>query len=313
MDLYDRRLLYELDKDASQSLSRLAKKLQRSKQFVAYRLKRLEEEVILGYQAIVDMSKMGYFAFRVYIKFRQMMKDDEKAFVEHLKNKAPHIWTIIKAHGRWDYALVIGVTNAHQFHETWDQVQVFQDFLRGHRVALYAPIHNFNKTFGIKDADIVERTYGTSSSEEVSEKDKEILHIYSNNVRMPLSDIAQKVGVSPDTVRRKIKSLEERGIIVGYKLMLDHRKLALTAYQVDMLLKTVDRKREMREYCRKHPAIYQINDTIGGATFEIEVLVADFTELLEVIDEFRERFDDVIADINHFEFSTFLTLRYLSA
>ena len=49
IDLYDKKLLYELDKDSSIGLAQLSKKLRRSKQFILYRMKKLEEakEVLL--------------------------------------------------------------------------------------------------------------------------------------------------------------------------------------------------------------------------------------------------------------------------
>src|SRR3989338_5915483 len=125
LDLYDRKLLYELDKDASQSISRLAKKLRRSKQFILYRMKKFEEEkIITGYQAIVDMSKLGYFTFRVYFKFQQMTKGEEEKFMSYTKNNLDKVWTITSMHGKWDCALFLGVNSINELHETWDNIML---------------------------------------------------------------------------------------------------------------------------------------------------------------------------------------------
>ena len=79
IDLYDKKLLYELDKDSSISLNSLSNKLRKSKQFILYRIRQLEEsKIITGYNAIVDMSKLGYFTFRVYLKFQNSDEDDIK-------------------------------------------------------------------------------------------------------------------------------------------------------------------------------------------------------------------------------------------
>ena len=86
LDLYDKKLLYELDKNSSIELSELSKKLRRSKQFILYRMKQLEESnIITGYNAIVDMSKLGYFSFRVYFKFQQTTIEDGSRFVDYVK------------------------------------------------------------------------------------------------------------------------------------------------------------------------------------------------------------------------------------
>ena len=110
IDLYDKRLLYELDKNSTINLAELSNKLKRSKQFILYRMKKLEEaRIITGYHAIIDMSKLGYFTFRVYFKFQQTTEEDGKKFVEHIKNNLPQVWTITSMHGKWDYALFLGV------------------------------------------------------------------------------------------------------------------------------------------------------------------------------------------------------------
>ena len=60
IDKFDRILLQELDRDASQPLHQLAKKLRRSKQFVSFRIKRMEQEgIITGYTALLDLLALG--------------------------------------------------------------------------------------------------------------------------------------------------------------------------------------------------------------------------------------------------------------
>jgi len=82
LDKYDKKLLYELDKKANLPLSVLASKLHRSKQVILYRMKKLEEDgIITGYHAIVDMAKLGYFSFRIYLRFHQTTEEEEKQFV----------------------------------------------------------------------------------------------------------------------------------------------------------------------------------------------------------------------------------------
>src|SRR3989338_3156447 len=101
---YDKKILYELDKQSNIPLSELAKKLQRSKPFVLYRMNRLEQEgIITSYNAIIDMAAFGYFSFRVYLKFRQTTKEDGEEFVQCVKKKYPQVWTITSVHGKWDY------------------------------------------------------------------------------------------------------------------------------------------------------------------------------------------------------------------
>ncbi|HIH38603.1 Lrp/AsnC family transcriptional regulator [Candidatus Woesearchaeota archaeon] len=314
LDQYDRRLLYELDKDSSTSLPVLAKTLKRSKQFILYRMKRLEQSgVITGYHAIIDMAKLGYFTFRVYVKFQQMTKAQGELFVAHVRKHLDQVWTITSMHGKWDYALFLGVRRISEFHTIWDQIMLsYKEHIKKYNVAVYAPIINFNRMFFYdRPYQPVERVYGDGDMVPLKEHDWEIIELFANNVRLSSLAIAQQLKMSADTVRRRIKELEKTKIIVGYKIGLGLEQLGYAGYRVDLELLSTKRNKEIFEYCKQHKNIYQINRSIGGADFEIEVIVKNLPHLLSLIDEMKQQFPEVIRDVDYFGFSTFHILKYI--
>ena len=69
LDLKDRKILYELDVDARQSLAEIGKKVGLSKEVVNYRIKRLEkEEVIIRYSTIIDLFRIGLKKYKLYLR-----------------------------------------------------------------------------------------------------------------------------------------------------------------------------------------------------------------------------------------------------
>lgn len=59
----------------------------------------------------------------------------------------------------------------------------------------------------------------------LDEIDRRIIYRLSQDARnTPASDIADEMGVSPGTVRNRIKKLEDRGIIRGYHADIDYEK-----------------------------------------------------------------------------------------
>ena len=119
LDLFDKKIVYELEKDSSQSISKIAKKIKRSKEFVNFRIRRLEKEkIILGYSAIVDMSRLGYFTFRIYLKWQNMTEEQKQEFYNKIKVKE-NVWTTTVLHGKWDFAFFMGVKSTAKFHEIW--------------------------------------------------------------------------------------------------------------------------------------------------------------------------------------------------
>ncbi|MFH1237645.1 MAG: Lrp/AsnC family transcriptional regulator [Candidatus Aenigmatarchaeota archaeon] len=307
LDDWDRKILYELDKDASISLSNLSRTIRRSKEFVAYRIKKLEEgKVINGYTAIVDMSRLGFFTFRVYLRFQDT--DDAKIMemVEYLK-KEDRVWTVAKLHGKWDYAFFVGVKKIPEFHKIWKGFLLnFKKNIKESKIALYSPIHNFNKRFFMqKGAKITERTTGVSIEEKADELDLAIINIWGADVRQSLKDVAKKLKTTPNTVANRIKILRKKKIIVGCKVDMDQSRMGYQGYRLDLYLNSNERREELFDYCKNLYNIYQINDSIGGADLELEVIVKDMDELLKMMNDMIIAFKGVINSYEYFSFFVF--------
>ena len=73
IDLKDRKILYELDLDARQSLTKVGKKVGLKKDVVSYRIKRMQDEgIIKNFWTAINTFKLGYNVFRIYINFQYM-------------------------------------------------------------------------------------------------------------------------------------------------------------------------------------------------------------------------------------------------
>ncbi|HLC91063.1 MAG TPA: Lrp/AsnC family transcriptional regulator [Candidatus Nanoarchaeia archaeon] len=310
LDVFDKKILFELERDSSQPVSAIAKRVKRSKEFVNFRIHRLEnEKIILGCSAIVDMSKLGYFTFRVYLRWQNMTEGQKKEFYEKIKIKE-NVWTTTVLHGKWDFAFFMGVKSTDKFHQLWNDVLLgYKDKIAESKIAIYAPVHNFNKRFFMDGkTEVIERVYGSGQLADVDELDEQIIQLYAIDVRKPLTKIAQQLKVSSETVRKRIIRLEKENIIVGYKINPNLQKMGYQGYRVDFLLNSMKRNKELFEYLKQHKYFYQINKSIGGADFETEIVVRDLSHLLEVLEEVVKRFSDVIKGYEYFGYTEFPTL-----
>src|SRR3989344_7527363 len=314
LDKFDRKLLYELDRDSSLPLNELSKRVGRTKQFVHFRMNKLEENgIINGYNAIIDMSKLGYFTFRLYFDFQRFIDENEKEFVAFLKDNLSQVWTITKMHGKWDYAIFIGVRTIKEFHDVWDKIMLnYKEKIKNYNVSLYSPVINFNRKIYLdKIENVVQRRYGDGEKEDLDDFDIKLIHTYAVNVRQSFLELANKLKVSHDKISERIKKLEKKKVITGYTIGLNLNKLNLQGYRVDLELISTKRNDEIFNYCMKHRYIYQVNKSIGGADFEIEVIVEDLNHLNSLIEEIKHEFRDVINDVEYFGFSTFYLLKFI--
>jgi len=59
----------------------------------------------------------------------------------------------------------------------------------------------------------------------IDEKDLKILEILRENARTPLTNIAKTLGVSESTIRKRVRALEDGGVIKRYTIVVDPAKL----------------------------------------------------------------------------------------
>lgn len=59
-------------------------------------------------------------------------------------------------------------------------------------------------------------------------QDRHILEILQHDGRISNQELADRVGLSPSPCLRRVRALEESGLISGYRALLDARKLGLT-------------------------------------------------------------------------------------
>jgi Lrp/AsnC family transcriptional regulator, leucine-responsive regulatory protein len=58
--------------------------------------------------------------------------------------------------------------------------------------------------------------------------DRMILETLQDDGKISNQDLADRVGLSPSPCLRRVRALEESGLIVGYRALLDAKKLGLT-------------------------------------------------------------------------------------
>ena len=58
--------------------------------------------------------------------------------------------------------------------------------------------------------------------------DRKILALLQDDGRLSLATLAEKVGLSPSPCLRRVRALEESGLIAGYRAHLDAKRLGLT-------------------------------------------------------------------------------------
>ena len=122
--------------------------------------------------------------------------------------------------------------------------------------------------------------------------DHEILRMLKSNARVPVAHISMEVGLSSPSIKDRIDKLEDKGVILGYRPVIDYRKLGLglTAF-VKVIL-------EYPQCCSEDFAtkLGELPEVIEGHFTD-----GDEDMLLKVVTKDPETLKDVLNEINAVE------------
>lgn len=304
LDMKDRRLLYELDQDARQSLSKLGKKIGLPKNVVAYRLKKLEEKkVIMSYYPIVDASKFGYNGVRIYILFQYITPEIEQEITNYFIS-TPEFWWCANCEGSTDFALILWVKNTEKFYNFWQQTLIkYGNYFKEQHVHIYVQLEHYFYEYlvGKKHKEIPPLTTGISSSVvKTDDLDLGILRELSSNAREPVTNIAKNLECTPIQVKHRIKRLTNQGVIKGFRVKLNLPLLNIIFVKVDLVLKDYAKQKQILEYVRLNPRLVYINKTIGFGDIEMEFHFDDISGIHETVNDLKKKFPGMIRYYTYF-------------
>jgi len=123
---------------------------------------------------------------------------------------------------------------------------------------------------------------------DMDEKDKRILALLRKDAKQRVSQLAKKAGLPTTTVHNRIKRMEKGGIIRGYTVIPDYKKIgkAITAYILITFERTPDKKYSQKDLAKRLKSFDEVEevDIVTGETdIVIKVRVGDIDELDNLI------------------------------
>ncbi len=302
LDLKDRKIIFELEKNARVPLTKIAKTLKISKQLTGYKLKKLETSgIIEGYHAIIDTSRLGFTTYRVYLKFQNLTQHKKEEFLAFLET-LNEVTILLSIDGEWDAGFAVMVKNIYDFYEVWEKILEYKEFIEQYRTSIYSPIYHFTKKFlSLTDEYYVEtKMLGGKEKAEFDDLDISILSELSPNVRNPLTEISKKLKRSAQLIINRVKTMEKTGIIQGYRPILNWKLLGYEYYKADITLNNNKQQNEIMNFGKQHKYIFQINKTIGGSDLEIELYAKNKEHFREIMNEIQDKFSDAFKNYTYF-------------
>ena len=314
LDTKDRRILLELDTDASQTLKQIARKLRTSKEVVAYRIKQLEKAgIISNFTAIYNSWKLGLMYYMIYVKFAHITEEKKQEIVDFVRNGRNFGWMSL-SEGTFDMMIGAHFPSVTDFEKYRNEFfSRFDMYFQKDAFALLTEGESYPRQYvlGGKQDKVAKTSRDfpmrkvfkftvPSEKEKLDTEDLRILKMLAENSRQPLTDMAKILGMTERVVPYRKRMLEKKGVIVGYKLFIDSRELNYTLFKCLIKLHGAGQKRfnDLLGYARQHPNVIYWEKTLGEWDIELHIEVSSPEEFYSIANDVRYKFSDVVRNFD---------------
>jgi len=306
IDLKDRKILYELDCDARQSLTHIGKKVGLKKDVVSYRIKKMQDEgIILNFWTPINTFKLGYSVFRIYITLQYVNETIKRDIIKQFEDYE-NTWVVNTTYrSEVDLVAVLWVKNIQEFYLFWEKIlDHYEDFFARVTVSVYAQAICYKKSFLLpENYDKSTRKMYTAISGEtvvkIDEVDNKILNEIALNARIPLIDLAEKLDCSSQTINYRLQNLIKNNVVQGFRVRINLAYFDLQYYKVDIHLRDHCQKNSIIKYLEGKSYLEGLNLAIGWADIEPEFIVKNVNELNQILAEIDIKFPNTIKKQNY--------------
>ena len=321
IDLKDRKIISVLGTNCRLSATHIGKVVGLSKEVVYYRVKNLEKKKIIRENiAVLNPSKLGFHMFIVYVQTQNLSEQKEEQLINMLiKNPATHY--VLHALGKFDIVFDVLAQSIQEFDLILRKIlNEFGIYVKHYEVSpiidvlkyvhlpesfskeLHSkPAHNRNDSTFIKYFQNTKIDYSASQAN-MDKKDLQILYILSSNATIQLKYLGDKIGLSPDSIKYRIKKLIERNIILGFLPVINLSLLVYHNYGILIELNNIsfEEKNKLFRHLSIHPDVSFCLKT--GAQYEItlNISVRSNLHLHNFINELKQNYSNQIKTLEMF-------------
>ena len=122
---------------------------------------------------------------------------------------------------------------------------------------------------------------------DIDRDDRQILEHLQKDGRVSNQDLADRIGLSPSPCLRRVRALEEAGIVKGYRALLDAKALGyslMALIYISMDMHTPERFDNFERQIRENPEVLECLMITGqDADYQIKVVVKDMDAFQELL------------------------------
>jgi len=113
--------------------------------------------------------------------------------------------------------------------------------------------------------------------------DRAVLRALEMDARLSYAELGERVGLSKSPCWKRVQTLENDGIVRGYRAIIDADKVGLRIRAFAQVRVEFDQHSAFEAEVSQHPAVIACYTTAGDADYLLELLVTDIGELDQIL------------------------------
>jgi len=314
LDKIDLKILQILDFNGRMPISQIAKEVNLKKKTTEYRIKKLEKEnIICGYYPVINFSKFGKIYCKLFLTLHNISKEERENLIQKIKENEKVFW-MFKLSGKYDLGIGFLCENLTKFKFEIEKIEEkFRKFIKNKNESFATKLYSLEYEFVNKKSNKY-LIYQEKEKEKIDEIDYKILKELAKNSRQQLVEIAIKLNQSAKVISYRIKQMQKKEIIQGFRTIINYEKLNLAYYKILMNVNLEDKNNleELKKYLISHPiVIYYVKGIGNSYNLDFEILVKSNQELFNFIEEIRFKFPKLISDYETIGFLETLKVNFV--
>lgn len=296
LDKKNSDLIASLLNNCRESNARIGKKIGLSREVIAYRITKLEEEgVIVRYTTDINFNKLGFSAYSVSINLQNLSNKREQEIADYLIENRKIVY-LQKTLSKYDFVFTILVKS---LQELGEEIEKIRGFIRNNLASIetdaFIGDYDFIASFFKKQGTIKrEINFFDKENYKLDEKDKELLRILVEDSRISAVELSKKLKISVFAVANRIKKLVKENIILAFRPIINMEKLGYYRYTLLLSISNPNLESNLVNFCRNHNLVWDIGKYVGEYNYVVEIFAQNNEQFQSVISEIMNNFSDSI-------------------
>lgn len=111
-----------------------------------------------------------------------------------------------------------------------------------------------------------------------------IIEALQEDGRISISELGRRIGLSQPATSERVKRLEERGIVAGYRAVIDTEKLGLGMMAIIRVRTTHENIPSCLKQFARMPQVMEVHRLTGEDCFHLKVIVPSPASLETIVD-----------------------------